>query len=212
MKCPLHRTVERHRTHPDQPDTPHASTSAEPLSAARPAAPKPGSPLSLAGATMPSILFNNFDRQFLDLREIATRGLILYAYPGCEESPAEGTDSLQADALQHRAYSALREQFSEMVPGGALLAVSSISPTLQFHQSPELAWDQDEDAPFQHYLVSDETLQLAGELGLPTFRHGEDTFYERLTLIARGGRIQRVFHPVRAGQDARQALTWLHLH
>jgi peroxiredoxin len=97
------------------------------------------------------------------------------------------------------------------MPGGALVALSSISPTQQFHQSPELAWDQDEGAPFQHYLVSDETLQLAEELQLPTFQHDGETYYERLTLVACEGQIQRVIHPVSAGQDARQALTWLQL-
>jgi peroxiredoxin len=170
------------------------------------------SPQALAGAEMPSILFNNFDRRFLDLGEIAATGLVLYLYPGCEHSPADGPESLHADALQHRTYTCLRKRFAELVPDGALVAVGSISPTLQFHLSPELAWEQDEDAPFQHYLVSDETLQLAEELGLPTFQHEGETYYERLTLIARAGRIQRVFHPVTPGQDARQALTWLQLH
>lgn len=161
---------------------------------------------------MPSLLFNNFDRRFLDLGEIAAKGLVLYVYPGCEHSPGEGAASLQADAVQHRTYSVLRKRFAEVVPGGALVALSSIPPTLQFHQSPELAWDQGEDAPFQHYLVSDEALQLASKLRLPTFRYEGTVFYERLTLVVRNGRIQRVFHPVTAGQDARQALTWLQLH
>ena len=161
---------------------------------------------------MPGILFNNFDRRFLDLREIAAAGLVLYVYPGSERSPTDGGTSLAADDAQHRTYSVLRRRFAEAMPAGAIVALSSISPTLQFHQAPELAWDQDEDAPFQHYLVSDETLQLAEELRLPTFQHEGETYYERLALVAREGRIQRVFHPVVPGQDARQALTWLQLH
>jgi peroxiredoxin len=170
------------------------------------------SPQALAGADMPGILFNNFDRRFLDLQEIAAAGLVLYVYPGCEDSPADGRESLQADTVQHRTYTVLRKQFARLMPDGALVAVSSIPPTRQFHLSPELAWEQDEDSPFQHYLVSDETLQLAEELGLPTFEHEGETYYERLTLVARAGRIQRVFHPVTPGQDAHQALTWLQLH
>jgi peroxiredoxin len=169
------------------------------------------SPHALAGVKMPGIMFNNFDRRFLDLREIADHSLVLYVYPGCEHSPADGAASLGADAMQHRTYCVLRKRFAEAMPGGALIALSSIPPTQQFHQSPELAWDQTEDAPFQHYLVSDETLQLAEELQLPTFQHDGETYYERLTLVAHEGRIQRVFHPVTAGQDARQALTWLQL-
>ena len=170
------------------------------------------SPHALSGVEMPGIMFNNFDRRFLDLREIAAHSLVLYVYPGCEHSPGDGPASLGADEMQHRTYCVLRKRFAEAMPGGALVALSSIPPTQQFHQSPELAWDQDEDAPFQHYLVSDETLQLAEELQLPTFQHHGQTYYERLTLVAHKGRIQRVFHPVTAGQDARQALTWLQLH
>lgn len=167
---------------------------------------------ALEGREMPGILFNNFDRRFLDLREIASHSLVLYVYPGCQQSLADGADSIDADATQHKTYCVLRKRFAEAMPGGALVALSSISPVQQFHQSPELAWDQDEGAPFQHYLVSDETLQLAGELQLPTFQRDGATYYERLTLVAREGRIQRVFHPVTAGQDARKALTWLQLH
>jgi peroxiredoxin len=225
MKLFLRRRApaEHHGTHGDAartltPPTQHsvaAATSTEDsgglLSAATLAQAAMTSPQALAGVEMPAIMFNNFDRRFLDLREIAAHSLVLYVYPGCERSPGDGAASLGADAMQHRTYCALRKRFAEAMPGGALVALSSISPTQQFHQSPELAWDQDEDAPFQHYLVSDETLQLAEELQLPTFQHDGETYYERLTLIAHEGRIQRVFHPVTAGQDARQALTWLQL-
>jgi peroxiredoxin len=182
-----------------KPSAKRATTSARP-------------PQSLLGLEMPGILFNNFDRRFLDLGELSQGGLVIYTYPGCKHSPSDGINSLDADLLQHRTYSALRERFAETVPGSALMALSSISPTQQFHYSPDLAWDQDEDTPFQHYLVSDEMLQFATELGLPTFDHEGETYYERLTLIAREGRIQRVFHPVQPGQDAHQALTWLQLH
>lgn len=168
-------------------------------------------PQSLVGLEMPSILFNNFDRRFLDLGQLAIGGLVLYVYPGSDHSPADGARSLDVDLMQHRTYSALRDRYAEVVPGGALVAASSISPTAQFHHSPELAWDQDEGARFPHYLVSDEMLQLASELGLPTFSHEGETYYERLTLVAHEGRIQRVFHPAIPGQDARQALTWLQL-
>jgi peroxiredoxin len=190
-------------------DTPIAADQA-PKKQPRVASARP--PQSLTGAEVPSLLFNNFDRRFLDLGELAEDGLVLYIYPGCQRSPIEGTESLDADTLQHKTYSALRDRFAEVAPHGALVALSSIPPTQQFHHSPELAWDQDEGSRFQHYLVSDELLQLAQELGLPTFRDAGETYYERLTLLARDGRIQRVFHPVTPGQDAWQALTWLQLH
>ena len=45
-------------------------------------------------------------------------------------------------------------------------------------------------------LLNDSGLALARELGLPTFEAGGMTLYKRLTLIARGGRVERVFYPV----------------
>lgn len=191
---------------------PSGETTIVTQSAPAPPEPEPIAPQALEGIEMPAILFNNFDRRFLDLRELSAPGLVLYVYPGCDRSPADGAGSLAGDGIQHRTYGVLRKRFAETMPGGALLALSSISSTFQFHQSPELAWDQDEEAPFQHYLVSDETLQLAEELRLPTFEHEGEVYYERLTLVARAGVIQRVFHPVVPGQDARQALTWMQLH
>lgn len=169
-------------------------------------------PCSLVGTEMPSLFFNNFDRRFVDLGEIARRGLVLYVYPGCSHTPTDGGNGLQADATQHRTYGCLRGSFAELLPGGAMVALSSISPTQQFHDSPELAWEQNEEAIFEHYLISDEMLQLGEELGLPTFQHEGETHYERLTLVVRAGYIQCVFYPVTPGQDAHQALAWLALH
>jgi peroxiredoxin len=49
--------------------------------------------------------------------------------------------------------------------------------------------------PFE--LVSDPQLRLRDELGLPTFElPGRGELYKRVTLVARGGVIERVFYPV----------------
>lgn len=45
-------------------------------------------------------------------------------------------------------------------------------------------------------LASDAGLQLATALRLPTFQTGGETYLRRLTLICRGGRIDRVHYPV----------------
>jgi hypothetical protein len=186
--------------------------SAGTLRAASRPAPAPSSPRALEGLAMPGVLFNNFDRRPVDLGKIAAAGLLLYVYPGCEDLPPDSEAGVAGDVLQHATYEALRERFAEAMPGGALVALSSIPAWLQLHHSPDLAWLQDRETPFEHYLISDETLQLAEELCLPTFEHKGNRYYQRLTIVARGGRIQRVFHPIVPGQDARQALAWLQLH
>jgi hypothetical protein len=161
---------------------------------------------------MPSILFNNFDRRLVDLGEIAAAGLVLYVYPGCEGLPPDSDAGVAGDIRQHASYETLRDEIATAIPGGALVALSSIPAWMQLHHSPDLAWLQDQETPFAHYLISDEMLQLAEDLGIPTFEHKGNRYYERLAIVARGGRIQRVFHPVAPGQDARQALAWLRLH
>jgi peroxiredoxin len=59
--------------------------------------------------------------------------------------------------------------------------------------------DQREFAEREHIgyeLVNDSDLRLADELGLPTFEAAGRTLYRRVTMIARGGRIVKVFYPV----------------
>jgi peroxiredoxin len=77
-------------------------------------------------------------------------------------------------------------------------------------QSPE---EQREFADREHIpfpLLSDDSLQLASSLRLPTFEAGEMTLYKRLTFVAEGGRIVKVFYPVfPPDRDAAEVLTWL---
>lgn len=47
-----------------------------------------------------------------------------------------------------------------------------------------------------YLLVSDSTLSLSESLGLPTFTAGGLELYKRVTLVVRGGTIERVFYPV----------------
>lgn len=59
-------------------------------------------------------------------------------------------------------------------------------------------------------MVSDPALTLARELRLPTFQAGGQTYYQRLTLVIRGSRIEHVFYPVfPPDRHADQVLTWL---
>lgn len=62
-------------------------------------------------------------------------------------------------------------------------------------------------------LLSDERLELAGSLRLPTFEAQGQRLYKRLTLIVRDGVIEHVFYPVfPPDQHAEQVLTWLREH
>jgi peroxiredoxin len=59
-------------------------------------------------------------------------------------------------------------------------------------------------------MLSDPGLLLADALDLPTFVAGAETFYRRLTIIANGSTIERVFFPVDDPQNhASEIVTWL---
>jgi peroxiredoxin len=59
-------------------------------------------------------------------------------------------------------------------------------------------------------LLSDPELQLARELELPTFELDAARWYQRLTLVASGGRIEKAFFPVSsAAGSVGQVIAWL---
>jgi peroxiredoxin len=62
-------------------------------------------------------------------------------------------------------------------------------------------------------LLNDAGLALADELGLPTFEAAGLRLYRRLTLIARAGRVVKVFYPV-FPPDAHpdEVMEWLRRH
>ena len=64
--------------------------------------------------------------------------------------------------------------------------------------------------PFE--LLSDEKLEFAQALRLPTFEVDGMKLIKRITLIVRDGRIEKVFYPVfPPDRNAQQVLTWLDL-
>ena len=59
-------------------------------------------------------------------------------------------------------------------------------------------------------LLNDGPLRLRDELGLPTFDVHGTTLYKRLTFVARGGRIEKVFYPVfPPDRNAAEVEEWL---
>ena len=59
-------------------------------------------------------------------------------------------------------------------------------------------------------LLSDEQLQLAASLGLPTFEFQGGTYFKRVTLVVSEGRVEAALYPVfPSDQAAEQVLAWL---
>jgi peroxiredoxin len=59
-------------------------------------------------------------------------------------------------------------------------------------------------------LLSDEQLQLAASLRLPTFEFHGQTYFKRVTLVVSQGRVEAALYPVfPPDQAAERALAWL---
>jgi peroxiredoxin len=134
------------------------------------------------------------------------RHLVVYVYPRTgvpgEASPAGWDDIPGARGCtpQSCAYRNNLEEFSAL--GATVVGISA-----------QTAEEQREFAEREHIpfpLLSDSDLRLAAELGLPTFEAGGMTLYKRLTCVADGGRIAKVFYPVfPPDRNAEEVLAWL---
>jgi peroxiredoxin len=163
------------------------------------------------GMWVPSVTLVDQSPDYVDLRELSQAALVLYAFPGVDPE-RRGPGAYPRAVHQHAAYRRLRERFAAAMPtGGAIVAVSATSAFEQHREEGQLALERLGDMPIAHHLVSDEDLQVADALGLPTFEHEGRLLYEQVTLIAREGRVVKVFRRPTPGVDARQALTWLQL-
>ena len=165
----------------------------------------------LVGMRVPRLPFVDVRSRFVELAELSWRGLVVYVYPGCETED-EGRASIRLDVVQHRTYEKLRYRFARVIPGGAVVAVSMAPPIEQRKYALDLELDPDGDERHvAHYLVEDDRRALTRAFGLPIREHLGRLHYERVTLIAREGRIRHVFVLPRPHDDAYKALTWLHL-
>lgn len=166
----------------------------------------------LVGMAVPRLLFVDVGSRFVDLGELAWRGLVIYVYPGCE-TEEDGAASMRLDLAQHKTYEKLRARFAQVMPEGALVAVSMAPPVEQCRHALEVGVNPEGDERHvAHYLIEDDNRALARAFGVPVHTHHGRAHYERVTLIAREGRIKHVFGSPRPHDDAYQALTWLQMN
>jgi peroxiredoxin len=96
-----------------------------------------------------------------------------------------------------------RDHAAELAALGARVAGLSAQPL-----DDQVEFAERNRMPFP--IVSDEWLDLARTLGLPTFEIEGLTLYKRLTLIAQRGTIAKVFYPVfPPDRNAQDVVDWL---
>jgi peroxiredoxin len=149
----------------------------------------------LAGMTLPPLVLAvaGGEGQRFDLLEAATVGtLVAFVYPrtGTPGQPlAPGWDDIPGARGCTPQSCAFRDRhFALSGLGAMVVGISAMDP----REQAEFA--EREHLPYA--LLNDGPLKLRDELGLPTFEVCGTTLYKRLTFVARGGTIEKVFYPV----------------
>ena len=148
----------------------------------------------LTGRELPAVVLESTIGDPVDLAVTARAAdtLVLYVYPrtGTPGEPLpDGWDAIPGARGCTPENCSFRDHAADLAALGAHVHGVSAQPV-----DEQRAFAERERMPFA--LLNDSPLSLERELGLPTFDAGGMTLYRRLTLIARGGRIARVFYPI----------------
>ncbi len=161
----------------------------------------------LVARALPALALDSTAGRF-ELAERAGDLLVLFVYPhatGLPDAPVPGWHLIpgaRGCTAQSCAFQAQHERLSNL---GAALAGLSAQPV---DEQREFA----ARVGLRYPLISDPERKLATALDLPTFAAGGRTFYERLTLVARDGRVASVFYPVvEPERNAADVVDWLGL-
>jgi peroxiredoxin len=151
----------------------------------------------LVGVLIPSVVLSGSGEPSLDVRRFACGyPLVIYLFPGCENSPEDGGDTQRMDTLQHRAFRDHRLDLEAR--GYRTIGISSQEAGAQRRAIVEERLTQ--------RLLGDPCLQLAERLWLPTFVDEGVPRYRRLILVVHDGSIVKVFFPV---CSAAQVIAWM---
>jgi peroxiredoxin len=162
----------------------------------------------LPGVELPDLSLPSTAGGDLNLRQAALDAgtLVLYIYPrtgkpgepllpGWDDIP--GARGCTPESCGFRDSNADIERLGARVHG---LSAQSLEDQHEFAERVQLPYA----------ILSDPELELAAALGLPTFELAGHRLYKRLTLIARGGRIAKVFYPVfPPDRHAADVVAWL---
>jgi peroxiredoxin len=160
----------------------------------------------LEGMEMPALSLASTSGSPVDLRAAARGTLVLYVYPRTGrpgESLPEGWDAIPGARGCTPQSCAFRDHFGRLRELGAEvlgMSAQALPDQVEFAERVGLPYP----------VLSDPGLELAGALTLPTFDVAGMTFYRRLTLIARAGRIVKAFYPVfPPNRNAADVVAWL---
>jgi peroxiredoxin len=160
----------------------------------------------LPGLPIPALSLPSTQGETVDVAAAARRTLVLYCYPRTGrpgENPPSGWDEIPGARGCTPQACSFRDHHNELRQLGAHLLGVSAQPVEEQREFADRV-----NLPYP--LLSDPQLTLALALDLPTFAAGPMRLYCRLTLIARHGRIDKIFYPVfPPDRDAAEVTNWL---
>jgi peroxiredoxin len=160
----------------------------------------------LPGCELPSLELPATGGNPVNLADAAHGTLVIYLYPRTgrpgQPPPAAWNEIPGARGCTPQACS-FRDEHAEIAALGADVLGVSAQPLAEQEEVVERL-----GLPYR--LASDPGLNLAAALRLPTFEFEGTRLYKRLTLIARRGRIAKVFYPIfPPDRNARDVAEWL---
>ncbi|HTC65065.1 MAG TPA: peroxiredoxin [Candidatus Saccharimonadales bacterium] len=165
-----------------------------------------GAASHLTGLKLPPKSLRATDGTAVDLSRLLGR-TIVYAYPRTGkpgiENP-EGWDQIPGARGCTPQSCSFRDNFAEFKSLGIdfIFGLSTQSTVYQLEVAQRI------HLPFP--ILSDERLELASSIRLPTFETSGMKLLKRLTLVIENGVIQHVFYPVfPPDQDAANVIAWL---
>jgi peroxiredoxin len=179
---------------------------APPLPAGLPVPVDDGAAAHLTAMAIPSVRLESTDGGAVDIRELSAGRLVLYVFPKMgrpDQADPPGWDEIpgaRGCTQESCAFRDLHQEFRDL--GWSVVGLSAQASGEQKEASVRL------HLPFP--LLADPERQIGVALRLPTFEAAGMTLYKRLTLVAREGRIVKVFYPVFPPQDnAGEVLAWI---
>ena len=150
-----------------------------------------GAAAHLVGMEIPALVLpSSLGR--VDLREWAAERLVLYVYPRTgrpDRGLPAGWDAIPGARGCTPQSCGFRDHDAELAELGARVLGLSAQPL-----ADQVEFAERNRMPFP--IVSDERLELAAGLRLPTFEVEGMTLYKRLALVAAAGKIEHVVYPV----------------
>jgi len=163
----------------------------------------------LKGMALPDLELPSTGNRRVNLSTVSAPRIVIYAYPMTgrpDRQLPQGWDDIPGARGCTPETCGFRDHHKDLAKLHAeVFGVSTQDTAYQQEMVKRL------EVPFE--VLSDEHLQLTRALKLPTFTVDGMTLLKRLTMVARGGRIEHVFYPVfPPDKHADEVIAWLKQH